>query len=126
MKTRIYLFFLFLIVIGSCKKDMESPVKSEPYEMNIYEFQLVDMSRCEGCCGPMIEAYLDSNKTELIYFKPVDLPATISYDLNRYYRGRFKVLVETYSCLDARGDPIPGQPAIIQPHFVNILEWEEK
>lgn len=120
-----------LILVSSCKKDklvcVDDPVKTV-YETEIYEFQLVDKGeQSKGFCGPIIRAYLDSTKNTMIYFKGIDLPRGIDFDLNRFYKGRFRVLPEKYTCMDGVGDPLPNQPSpTIYPNFVVILNWELK
>lgn len=125
------MFCTIVIFLNSCKKDEPvCPSKENPsvYETEIYEFQLVDKGeQTKGFCGPIIRAYLDSTKNSIVYFKGIDLPSGISFNLNTFYKGRFRVLPEKYACMDGVGDPLPNQPPpTIYPNFVVILKWELK
>jgi hypothetical protein len=125
------IFITTVIFINSCKKDKTdcpTPITPTEYETDIYEFQLVDMGvQTKGYCGPIIRAYLDSTKNSMLYFKGIDLHSGISYSLNKFYKGRFKVLPEKYACMDGRVDPFPDQPfPTIYPNFVVNLKWELK
>lgn len=131
---QLYLFtsFLLLLVFNfSCKKDKDDDCSKEPkaeaYLTDVFEFQLKDLGSQVGFCGPVIVATLDSAKSTLTYFKAIDLPPGISFSLNTYYKGKFKVHPEQYKCMDGWGDPLPGQlPLTVYPNFVNIVSWEKK
>ncbi len=119
------------VICFSCKKDKDDDCskapKAEAYLTDVFEFQLKDLGSQVGFCGPVIVATLDSAKSTLTYFKAIDLPPGISFSLNTYYKGKFKVHPEQYKCMDGWGDPLPGQlPRTIYPNFVNIISWEKK
>lgn len=133
MKTfnKLMVLFCLLTIVFSCKKEKSecpTPVIPTVYETNIYEFQLVNKGNpYKGYCGPTIIAYLDSTKKSSVNFKAIDLPTGITNTPNTFYKGRFRILPEKYTCIDGVGDPFPGQTSrIIYPNFVSILEWEYK
>jgi hypothetical protein len=119
------------VICFSCKKDKDDDCSNEPkaeaYLTDVFEFYVMDGGSGDGFCGPFIVATLDSAKSTLTYFKAIDLPLGISFSLNTYYKGKFKVHPEQYKCMDGWGDPLPGQlPRTIYPNFVNIISWEKK
>ena len=128
----LYTSFLLLVVFNySCKKDKDDDCskeqKAEAYITDVFEFYVMDGGSGDGFCGPVIVAKLDSTSNNTLYFKAIDLPPGISFSLNTYYRGKFKVHPEQYKCMDGWGDPLPGQlPLTVYPNFVNIISWEKK
>lgn len=106
---------------------MQQSAKSRSNTTAIFEFYVMDGGSGDGFCGPVIVATLDSTESTKTYFKAIDLPPGISFSLNTYYKGKFKVHPEQYKCMDGWGDPLPGQlPRNIYPNFVNIISWEKK
>jgi hypothetical protein len=124
-------FFSLIVFCFSCKKDKDDDCskeqKAEAYITDVFEFYVMDGGSGDGFCGPVIVAKLDSTSNNTLYFKAIDLPPGISFSLNTYYRGKFKVHPEQYKCMDGWGDPLPGQlPPTVYPNFVNIISWEKK